>query len=79
MMKIRAEMTDLWADAGGWSGNYSWVRRVEIELPDNATDLQIARRVKKALGIQGMRQDHWAANEFCWREGCVGAWAEVVS
>lgn len=78
-MIVRAEMTDLWADEGGWSGNYAWVRRVELELPDNATDLQIARRVKKALGIQGWRQDSWAANELCWRDGCVGAWAEVVS
>ena len=77
-MKIHAEVTDLWRDpGGGWSANCSWVRRVDIEVPNEASDALIARRVKAALGIQGMRKDYWAGADFCWRSGCVGAWAEI--
>lgn len=79
MMRIRAEVTDLWADESGWTANCSWVRRVELDLPDNASDQLIARRVKKALGITGMPSDAWSGMDWSWRDGCVGAWAEVVS
>ena len=78
-MKIRAELTDLWRDECGWSANYNWVRRVEIEVPADATDALISRRVKKALGITGMPADHWSGCSWSWRQDCVGAWAEVVS
>jgi len=78
-MKIRIEVTDLWREEHGWSANCSWVKRYEIEVPDNASSLSIARRIKRAAGIQNMRPDGWAGNDWSWRDGCVGAWAEVVS
>lgn len=76
----RGEATDLWADGeGGWSGNYNWVRRATVVVPSTASDQTVSRRIKAALGIQGMRKDGWAANELCWRDGCVGAYAEAIS
>lgn len=75
-----AEMTDLWSDGqGGWTGNYNWVRRATVVVPRSASRRSIVRKIKAALGIQGWRKDSWAANELCWRNGCVGAWAEVES
>ena len=50
-MKIRAEFTDTY----GGEANYSWVRRVEFDLPDTTSDLAVVRRVKKALGLEGSR------------------------
>ena len=74
---IRAECMDLWRDGyGGWSANCAWVRRATIVVPTTASDKTVARRVKKALGIQGMRIDHWAGSEYCWRDGCIGAYAD---
>lgn len=69
-------ITDLWADEGGWSGNYSWVRKFEFTYEDGESDLAIARRAKKAANIQGMRKDGWAGTEFSWRDGAVGAYVE---
>lgn len=77
-MKFQCAVTDLWNGTCGWSANCSWVRRVEIEVPDDASDALISRRVKRALGIQGMRRDAWSGAEFSWRDGCIGAWAECV-
>lgn len=50
-MKIAYEMTDTF----GGEANYSWVRRGEVELPEGASDLMRVRRVKKALGLEGVR------------------------
>lgn len=75
---IRAELTDLWADCGGYSANCSWVKRRTIVAPASLSDNAIARRIKRALGIQGMKADSWAGADYCWRDGCVGAWAEVA-
>lgn len=75
---IRAECTDLWRDEFGWSANCSWVRRRILVVPATISDTALSRRVKRALGIQGMRADSWAGSEFCWRDGCVGAWAELA-
>lgn len=50
-MKFRAEYTDTFSG----DANYSWVRRVEFEAPDNATDALLMRRAKKALGLSGVR------------------------
>lgn len=76
---IRAEVTDLWRDEGGYSANCSWVKRRTLVAPATISDAALSRRVKKALGIQGMRPDYWAGAELCWRDGCIGAWAEIVS
>lgn len=76
----RVEMTDLWGDGeGGWSGNYNWVRRATVVVPSSISDQAVTRRIKAALGIQGMRKDSWAANELCWRDGCVGAYAKTIN
>ena len=50
-MKFHAEFTDTM----GGEANYSWVRRADFELPDNASDLAIVRRAKGELGITGLR------------------------
>lgn len=73
---IRAECTDLCNDGGSWSGNYCWVRRRLIVVPESASDKTVARRIKKALGIQGMPVDSWCRSDFSWRDGCVGAYAD---
>ena len=49
-MKYHYEMTDTF----GGEANYSWVRRGELELPKGASDLMLVRRVKKALGLEGV-------------------------
>jgi hypothetical protein len=50
-MKIKCELTDTF----GGEANYAWVRRAEIDLPDNASDLLIMRRCKSALGLANVR------------------------
>jgi hypothetical protein len=76
-MKIRARVTDLLHDGFGWSENASWAREVVLDFPDDASDLTIARAVKRSLGIQGMRKDYWAGDDLSWRDGCIGAYAMV--
>ena len=51
-------------------------RRVEFIMPEDASDLAIARRVKQELGIQGMNVDQWCCADFCWRDGTIGAYAD---
>jgi hypothetical protein len=75
---IRAECTDLWNEGGSWSGNYCWVRRRTVVVPTTASDKTVSRRIKKALGIQGMPVDSWAGSDYCWRDGCVGAYADWI-
>jgi hypothetical protein len=79
-MKIRARVADLWRDGcGGWTENASWSREAIVEVPDDASDLAISRKVKASLGITGMRADHWCTSDFGpWRDGCIGAYADVV-
>ena len=55
-MKAYAEMTDTY----GGEANYCWVRRAECDA-DGASDLAIVRRIKRQLGIEGVR---------CTRETC---------
>lgn len=50
-MKISYEMTDTF----GGEANYAWIRRGEVELPEGGSDLMLVRRVKKALGLEGVR------------------------
>jgi len=76
---IRARVTDLWCDCGGWSENASWCRSVELRVPADLSDAAISRRIKAALGIQGMRTDSWCCSDFGpWRDGAVGAYADVI-
>jgi hypothetical protein len=75
---IRAECMDLWRDECGWSANCSWVRRRTVVVPTTASDKTVSRRIKKALGIQGMPVDSWAGSDYCWRDGCVGAYADWI-
>lgn len=49
-MKAYAEMTDTF----GGEANYSWVRRAESEA-DGASDLAVVRRIKRQLGLDGVR------------------------
>ena len=74
-MKIRARVTDLLHDGFGWSENASWAREIVLDFPDDGSDLQVSRAVKRCLGIQGMRADHWGGPEWCWRDGSIGAYA----
>jgi len=78
-MKIRARIADLMHDGWGWSENASWARETIVEVPDDASDLAISRKVKASLGITGMRSDCWCASDYGpWRCGCVGAYADVI-
>ena len=70
-------MTDLLHDGWGWSENAAWAREVILDFPDDASDLAIARSVKRALGIQGMRRDYWAGDDLSWRYGSIGAYAMI--
>lgn len=73
---FRVEVTDLWRDGDGWTGNYSWVRRYLVPVAAGSRENAIARKIKRVAGIQGMRKDYWAG-ENCWRDGCVGAHAYI--
>jgi hypothetical protein len=74
---FRVEVTDLWRDCGGWSANCSWVRRYSVPVAEGASRVEASRKLKAAAGIQGMRADGWAGSSYSWRDGCVGAWAEI--
>jgi hypothetical protein len=78
MQKIECIKTDLWNDGNGWSTNCSWANTEIIEVPENLSDLAKIRRIKAALGIQGMRKDSWDGSEWCWREGGIGAYATII-
>jgi len=77
-MIIQAQVTDLWRDDCGWSANCSWVKNVQLEVDPSTSDLAIVRRIKAALGIQGFRRDDWAGADWSWRNGAIGAWADVI-
>jgi hypothetical protein len=49
-IKVNYEHTDTF----GGEANYSWVKRGTIEMPEDASDMKIVRRVKKALGLTGV-------------------------
>jgi hypothetical protein len=44
--KYYAELTDTF----GGDPNYSWVRRIEFEAPEDASDRMLVTRAKKGLG-----------------------------
>jgi hypothetical protein len=49
-----AQFTAEYTDTFGGEANYSWVKRVEFELPNNATERSIVMRAKKELGLTGV-------------------------
>lgn len=77
-IRIRARVVDLWRDECGWSENGSWASEVELVVPADLSDTAISRRIKAELGIQGMRSDPWCGADWSWRDGCIGAYADVV-
>lgn len=42
-----------YTDTCGGEANYCWVRRAELEIPDDVSDLALVRRAKAAVGITG--------------------------
>jgi hypothetical protein len=72
----RITVSDLWYDHG-WSVNGAWMREYELTVPGSTPPYTIIRRLKALAGIQGWRRDHWCGDD-CWRNGCQGAWAELI-
>jgi len=56
-IKFKFEYTDTF----GGEANYSWVKRHEIELPKNISDLALMRRAKKWAGLTNVRgrSENW--------------------
>lgn len=50
-MKYQIEITDTY----GGEANYCWVKRLDIEVDEDASDLSFIRKVKKAVGWNGIR------------------------
>jgi hypothetical protein len=50
-MKYNIEITDTY----GGEANYCWVKRLDIEVDKDASDLSLIRKVKKAVGWNGIR------------------------
>jgi hypothetical protein len=44
-----------YTDTFGGEANYSWVKRADFQLPQNASDRQIVARAKRELGLNGVR------------------------
>lgn len=51
MANYRYEYTDTF----GGEANYSWIERGKVSVPETASDSLIMRRVKRALGLSGVR------------------------
>lgn len=50
MVNFTAEYTDTFSG----EANYSWVKRVEFSVANNATDRSIVMEAKKQLGLTGV-------------------------
>ena len=50
-IKFKFEYTDLF----GGEANYSWVKRHEVELPENISDLALMRRAKAWAGLTNIK------------------------
>lgn len=44
-----------YTDTFGGEANYSWVKRVEFEAPEAASQAAIMRRAKAAVGLSGAK------------------------
>ena len=76
-IRVVARLCGLWRESeGGWSENDCY-RQVNLGFDESDSDVKIARRIKSALGITGMRKDFWAGDDWSWRSGTVGAYALV--
>lgn len=66
-MKVVAEYTDTF----GGQANYCWVRRTEFDYGENMSDLSVVRRVKKDLGLTGVkcRRETWGEDIVLWPIG----------
>jgi len=76
-MKYQFELTDTF----GGEANYSWVKREVVTLPDNATDKQIARKLRAFAGYlakHGTTDIYGDTIEFRPRGDCVVAFASYV-
>lgn len=71
-------VTDLWRDECGYSANCCWVNRYRVKVREGVSDKALARKLKAAAGIQGMRSDNWCGADFAWRNGLIGAWADYI-
>ena len=75
--QIEAEYTD----TVGGEPNYCWVRRATIDLPQEASLHMITKRIRKALGLTGLRGrwehdgDSWTFHPYGM---CTIAMARVV-
>lgn len=68
-------------DTFGGEANYAWTRRGEIELPEEASDLALVRKVKRALGMEGVRcrKEDWGETLALHPAGqCVVVFIEQV-
>ena len=54
-MKTKTRICFEYTDTFGGEANYAWVKRGEIEVPWDISDLALVRRVKKELGLESVR------------------------
>ena len=59
-MQFQAELTDTF----GGEANYSWVKRVTFEAPNDAKTSLLVRRAKRALGLMGKHYTHDFGDEI---------------
>lgn len=59
MIICKVTMTDLY----GGEFNYSWVKRLNLEFNDTASNLSIIRRIKSELGISGIKPKYKEFNK----------------
>jgi len=63
-MVFDVELTDTFAG----DANYAWVRRAQIALPVTATNRQIARLAKRAVGLSGVKgRSYWSGDVYEFR------------
>lgn len=62
---IQVEYTDTY----GGQANYSWVRRATLPDIPNESDRQLMRRIKRKLGLTGMRGrfEERQGDQWTWR------------
>jgi hypothetical protein len=77
MYQMEVEYTDTF----GGEPNYCWVRRATIDVPSGASDREVTKRAKAAVGLTGVRgktyhQGDWM--EFRPYRTCTILMARVV-